>query len=228
MKQKEYNIKIHSRSRFIIAITVLLCSGLFLIKNYLPRIDNEFISIIQFLAILVISFYLANMIGMAKVKVIFTEDAYMHIWKRKFLLSWENDFKIPWNIVDNYVFQEDRSFDSFIINLTIKRRYKINQLNVFPIRDDFKKLVKDFPRFSNEFKKGILADNETKLIKEGESIYATKSFKWVLYFMSVGFLVLVLTKLFNPESQTAWSSLGIIGSALIFYGLMIKGQKKNN
>lgn len=193
--------------------------------DYLPRIENEFISIIQFLAIFVTSFYLAQLIGMAKAKVILAEDAFIHIWERRFFLSWENNFKIPWNIVDNYVFQEDRTFDSFIINLTIKRRYKINQLNVFPIRDDFKKLVKDFPRLSNEFRKGILTDNDTSRIKEGETIYASKSFKWGFYLMSVGFGVLILTKLFNPKLQTAWSALGIIGSALLFYGLMIKGRK---
>ena len=207
---------------------VLLCTGSMLIIEYLPRIENEFISIIQFLAIFVTSFYLAHLIGMAKAKVIFTEDAYVHIWERRFFLSWEKNFKIPWNIVDNYVFQEDRNFDSFIINLTIKRRYKINKLNIFPIRDDFRKLVKDFPRLSNDFRKGTLADNDTSLIKVGETIYASKSFKWVFYFMLVGFLVLVLTKLFDTESKTSWSSLGIIGSALLFYGLMIKGQKKNN
>jgi len=225
MKQREYNIKIHSSSRFIIAFIVLLCSGSILMVDYLPRIENEFISIIQFLAIFVTSFYLAQLIGMAKAKVILAEDAFIHIWERRFFLSWENNFKIPWNIVDNYVFQEDRTFDSFIINLTIKRRYKINQLNVFPIRDDFKKLVKDFPRLSNEFRKGILTDNDTSRIKEGETIYASKSFKWGFYLMSVGFGVLILTKLFNPKLQTAWSALGIIGSALLFYGLMIKGRK---
>jgi len=228
MKQREYSIKIHSPSRFIIAMIVLLCSGSILIMDYLPRIENEFISIIQFLAIFVTSFYLAHLIGMAKAKVIFTDEAFVHIWERRFFLSWEKNFKIPWNIVDNYVFQEDRNFDSFIINLTIKRRYKINKLNIFPIRDDFKKLVKDFPRLSNEFRNGILADNDTSMIKAGETIYASKSFRWGFYFMSICFLVLVLTKLFNPGSQTSWSSLGIIGSALLFYGLMIKGQTKNN
>ena len=227
MKQREYIIKIHSSSRFIIAFIVLLCTGSILMMDYLPRIENEFISIIQFFAILVTSFYLAHLFGLAKAKVILAEDAFIHIWERRFFLSWEKNFKIPWNIVDTYVFQEDRTFDSFIINLTIKRRYKINQLNVFPIRDDFKKLVKDFPRLSNEFRKGILTDNDTSLIKEGETIYASKSFKWGFYFMTAVFIILVLTTILNPESDTRWSSLGVIGSGILFYGLMIKGQKKN-
>ena len=228
MKQREYHIKIYSIGRFIIAMIVILCSLSVLMVDYLPRAENEIISILQFIAILLISFYLANQIGRAKVKVIFTNEGIIHVWVRRFFLSWERDIKIPWDLVDNYVFQEDRTFDSFIINLTNKTRYKINRLNVLPIKDDFKKLVKDFPKLSNEYQKGMTPDTQTMKIKEGESIYASKSFKWIFYFLSAGFLVLILTKVFNPNSETTWSSLGVIGSGLLFYGVMIRGQKKNN
>jgi hypothetical protein len=228
MKKREYHFKIHSISRFIIAMIVILCSLLVLIDEYLPRIENEIISTLQFIAILLFSFYAANQIGIAKVKVIFTNEGIIHVWIRRFFLSWESNIKISWDLVDNYVFQEDRTFDSFIINLTNKTRYKITRMNVLPIKDDFKKLVKDFPKLSNEYKSGLTPDNQIKTIKEGESIYASKSFRWVFYFMLVGFLVLVLTKVFNPESETRWSALGVIGSGLLFYGLMIKAQRKNN
>jgi hypothetical protein len=69
---------------------------------------------------------------MGKAKVVFTQEGIQHIWERRFILSWEENFIIPWNLVDNYVFQEDRTFDSFIINLTNKTRYKVNRLNVLP------------------------------------------------------------------------------------------------
>jgi len=207
---------------------MILCSTLFLINKYTPRIENRFISIVQFLAIFMTSFYLAYLVGKAKAKVIFTEEAFVHFWERKFLFSWEKDLNIPWNTIDNYVFQEDRTFDSFIINLKTKQRYKLNRLNILPIKDDFQKLIKDFPRLSNEYRKGTVVENDTSLISKGESLYASKSFKWIFYFMSVVFLILVLTKIFNPESTTRWASLEIIGCALLFYGLMIKGLNKNN
>ncbi len=228
MKQREYQIKIYSISRFIIAMIVVLCSLSILMVDYLPKTESEIISILQFIAILMISFYLANRIGRAKAKVILTNEGIAHVWVRRFILSWERNFKIPWDLVDNYVFQEDRTFDSFIINLTNKTRYKINRLNMLPIKDDFKKLVKDFPRLSNEYRNGMTPDNKTVKIKEGESMYASKSFKWIFYFLSAGFLVLVLAKVFNPNSETTWSSLGVIGSGLMFYGVMIRGQKNNN
>ena len=223
MKNREYHIEIHSISRFIIAMIVILCSILFLINEYTPRIENRFISIVQFLAIFMTSFYLAYLIGKAKAKVIFTEEGYVHFWEKKFLLSREKDLNIPWNTIDNYVFQMDRTFDSFIINLKTKQRYKINRLNILPIKDDFQKLIKDFPRLSNEYRKGTIIDNDSSMISKGESIYASKSFKWIFYFMSVVFLILVLIKILNPESTTRWASLGVIGCALLFYGLMIKG-----
>ncbi len=228
MRQREYKIKVHSIVRFMIAWIGILLSSIILIFDNLPQSDSEIISIIQFLAVFVTSFYLAHLIGMGKAKVVLTQEGINHIWERRFILSWEKSFRVPWNLVDNYVFQEDRTFDSFIINLTNKTRYKVNRLNVLPIKDDFNRLVKDFPRLSNDYKNGLDSDTEIKPIKEGESIYASKSFRWVFYFLLAGFLILALTKVFNPNSGTTWSSLGVIGSGVLFYGMMIIGQKKNN
>lgn len=228
MKQREYRIKVHSIVRFIIAMIGILILSIILILDNLPQADSKILSFIQFIAVFMTSIYLAHLIGMGKVRVVFTQEGIQHIWERRFILSWERNFKIPWNLVDNYVFQEDRTFDSFIINLTNKTRYKVNRLNFIPINDDFNRLVKDFPRLSNDYKKGLDFDSETKSIKEGESIYASKSFRWVFYFLLSGFLILAMTKVFNPDSGTTWSSLGVIGSGVLFYGMMIIGQKRNN
>ena len=228
MNSRVYHIKIHSISRFFIAWIAILVSSMILMKEYTPRIENEIISFLQFLAVFVTSVYLAHLIGMAKAKVTFTEQGFIHIWKRRFLFSWEKDIRLPWEIVDNYLFHEDRTLDSFYINLTTKKRYKINQLNVLPINDDFKKLIKDFPILSNKYKTGTATNIETQTIKEGKSIYANKGFKWILYVFTLGFIILLLTKILNPESETTWSSLGVIGTGLMFYGAMIMEKKENN
>lgn len=228
MKEKAYYIKIHSISRFIVAFIAIILSCISLINITLPQTENKILTIIQFLLIFLTSLYLAHLIGMGKAKILFTEEGLVHIWERRFILSWEKNFKIPWNIVDNYVFQEDRTFDSFIINLTNKKRYKINRINILPIKDDFEKLVTDFPKFSNDYKKLLTTDILIESIKEGESIYSSKSFRLVFYFMAVVFLVLLFIKVLNPESETKWSALGVIGSGILYYGLMIKSRKRNN
>lgn len=181
---------------------------------------------LQFAAIFVISLYLAGRFGRAKAKVIFTDEGIVHVWICKFFLSRERNVKITWDSIDNYVLQEDRTFDSFIINLTNKTRYKINRLNILPIKDDFNKLVNDFPRLSNEYRNEENTNKPTIKIKEGESIYASKSFRWVFYFLLIAFLFLTLTKVFNPDSGTNWGSLGVIGTGVLFYGMMIIRQKK--
>jgi cell division protein FtsW (lipid II flippase) len=227
MKQREYHIKIHSIGRFVFALTAVFCLTTILLVDFIRLIENKFITIMLFIAVFAISHYIAYLVGMAKAKVIFTDEAFIHVWERKFILSRETDIKIPWNLVDNYVFQKDRTFDSFIINLTTKVRYKINRINTIPIRDDFEKLVKNFQQLSNEYRKGTVADNDTTLIKEGESIYASKSFKWAFYLMAFVFLILLLNIIFNPDYGT-WSSFGVIGGALIFYGVRVIRQNKNN
>lgn len=226
MKQKEYKIKVHSVSRFIIAMIILLPSSTMLILDNLPQTENRILYTIQFLLVLISSFYISHLIGLGKVKILFTEEGIVHIWEKRFILNREKNIKIPWEIVDNYVFQEDRAFDSIIINLTNKTKYEINRLNILPLKDDFKSLVKDFPKLSNEYKRELISDLKMSTIKEGESIYSSKSFKWVFYFMSAVFLILILTKIISHNSGTTWSSLSVIGSGLLFYGVMTFRQKK--
>ncbi len=209
-------------------MVVVLCSLLILMAKVLPAIENEWLSILQFIFIILISFYMANKAGMAKVKVIFTNEAIIHIWERRYFLSWEKDIKIPLDIVDNYIFQEDRYFDSFTINLTNKTRYKIYRLNFIPIKDDFRKLLRDYPYFVNDYRNGMSSDTKLENIKVAESIYALKSFKWIFYIFSAGFLLLLFTKVFDTNSEITWSSLGVIGSGLLFYWTMIKENSKSN
>ena|SRR5690625_1003354 len=80
------------------------------------------------------------------------------------------------------------------------------------------------PKLSNDYKNRS-SDSETKLIKEGKSIYASKMFNLFLYFLSIGFLVLFLNKMFYPKSSISWASLSLIGSFVFYYWIM-KSKKK--
>ena len=143
MEQNEYYINIISRKRLIFIMVIILCSSCVVMKDYAPEIDNKILSYIEFFLVYATSFYIASRIATAKIKVIISNEGILHIWKRRFFLSWEKNIKIPWNMVDNYDFESDRTCDSIIVNLTNKTRYKIDKLNVLPMKDDFKKLEKD-------------------------------------------------------------------------------------
>lgn len=226
MEKREYRIKFHSIFRVIFAMISILIPITILMVDKFPKPDSEIISIAQFLVVYVFSFYLAYLIGMGRAKIVFTKEGIHHIWERRFLLNWSKNYFIPWSLVDSYVFQVDRTFDNFIINLNNKTRYKVSRLNIIPIKDDFNQLVTDFPKLSNDYKNGLDSEPGINSVKKGKSIYESKSFRWVFYFLFACFLFLVLTKVFNPDSGTTWISLFVIGFALLFYGKMILAHKR--
>jgi hypothetical protein len=196
--------------------------------EYFPHVENQFISFLQFVPILLVSLLIANKIGTAKIKIIFNSEAIIHIWERKFPVSWERNITIPWGIVDNYVFQNDRTFDSFIINLKNNTRYKIDRQNMFPEKDDFKKLVQKFPGLSNDYRNKEVTNNQKFEIIKGKSFYESKSFKLIFYFLVTALLLLIINKIINPNSETTWSAIGMLGSGLLFYGTMIQWKKIKN
>lgn len=91
--------------------------------------------------------------------MILTDEGILHIWKRRFLLSWEKNIKIPWDIVDNYDFESDKTCDSIIINLTNKTKYKIDKLNILPMNDDFRKLENEFLKLRRRAEKETTTAN---------------------------------------------------------------------
>ena len=227
LNTKEYHIKIYAVSRFIISFIVIQGIIYTFLSDYIDGIESRFLSISAFIGMLAFSFYLSMLIGQAKIKLVFTEEAFLHIWERLFLFSWDKDVTIPWKIVDNYVFEEDRTWDSFIINLSTKMRYKINRLNIVPIKDDLGKFVKDFARRSNKFKREIEHSDGTGLniIVEGKSKYETKSFRQSIYVLLVAFLILCIVKIVNSGSLASLWSLGVIGTAIVYYWQIIRNKE---
>lgn len=226
MRSRVYQINIHSQLRFLVALIGTFPLSVFFIKMILPKFESDIFIFLLILVAFIISFYLSYHLGLGKAKIVFDEEGLHHILEHRFIFSSEKNHLIPWNTIDSYTFQEDRTFDSFIINLIDNRRYKIDKMNILPIKDDFNQLVKDFPKLSNDYKNRS-SDSETKLIKEGKSIYASKMFNLFLYFLSIGFLVLFLNKMFYPKSSISWASLSLIGSFVFYYWIM-KSKKKQN
>lgn len=228
LDSKEYHIKIYSISRLIISFLLIQGIAIALFADYIADLENRLLSTFIIIVFFITTFYLSSLIGQAKIKLVFTKDALLHIWERRFLFSWEKDVTIPWTTVDNYVFEKDRTWDSFIINLSTKMRYKIDRLNIIPITDDFDKFKKDFPQLSNKLKKEIKIDSNSnlKLIEEGKNKYANKSFRQSLYILSIAFFILCIVKVINSGKLTSLWSLGVIGSAIAYYWSMLKTNNK--
>lgn len=221
-----YHLKIYSSSRFVIFFTLLMVSPLLILASFLKGLDSFFF-IVFFIFVYVLSFFVALFVATAKVKVIFTEDAFLHIWEKKFLFSREKDIEIPWAIMDKYVLEIDRNSKDFIINLKTNIRYRIRKFTLISIQDDFDKMVRAFSRHANDYRKKHVSEEDTTLIKEGKTIYEEKYFEYGYYFFLFVFIVLLLVPaILDPEQDANWAKLAFWGSLFGFYGYMIRRHKK--
>lgn len=194
MEEAVYHIKIHSVSRTIISYTLIQIPALTLLGGCEWLIVNLFIYIIMLVVVMLLSVFLSSRIGMARMKIILTANGILHIWERRFIFSREEKITIPWEIVDTYVFEEFKFFDSFTINFTNNKRYKFYRFSLFPARDDFKRFLNDFPTLSNAYRKAIPPDGEIKPIVEGERIFDYKYIRWFFLFLFALMVVLFVAK----------------------------------
>ena len=205
MKPKEYNIKIHSIWRMFIFFMLIMFSSVY----YIPNTDNKGLSFLLGAIVIVGSAYIAKLASSAKVKITLNEKGYLHTWQRRFILNWEKHYLIPWDIIDNYYFEEDRTYDRFVISFKNKRKYHVNRINIFKINDDFDKLLRDLPKYYREF--------GNQEIKKGEGIYQSKSFKIILIIMGIVLGLIIISNIIQNSSHISWFTLAILASAVLFY-----------
>ena len=222
ISKREYKITIHSIIRFLIGMIIILPTILITLSNFGYNPESGITTFLEVVVIFIISIYISHLLSKARIKVIMNEDGYYHMWEKRYPFSKAKSLKISWNIIDNFIMEEERTFDSFIINLNNGRRYKISRLSIFPIEDDFKKLVNDFPVISNQF---LLSNNNERQIEEGEPFYKSKGFKFVLFVMLGIFIFLTISKINETNSATSWASLTVISSGLLFYLLKVYSKK---
>ena len=151
MEKQEYDITIHSRTRFSIFFIIVFLSFSLLQDKYVVHIENKFLSFLFFMLLFVSSFLISSILATARIKVILSNDSIVHIWKRRFFLSRERDIKINWTLIENYKFESYRKFYSLIINLSNKTQYRIERLNILPIDDDFRKLENELAKRLNQY-----------------------------------------------------------------------------
>lgn len=111
------------------------------------------------------------------------------------------------------------------INIHSQLRFLVALIGTFPLSVFFIKMI--LPKFESDYKNRS-SNSETKLIKEGKSIYASKMFNLFLCFLSIGFLVLFLNKMFYPKSSISWASLSLIGSFVFYYWIMKSKKNRTN
>lgn len=224
MTGKEYVIVVHSTWRFLFMfITILSFIGLAISMLIGHETLSILISVVEGIVTIIVSFYLAEKLSRARVKITLNRDFYEHLWLKNFVFASEKGVRIHWNAINDYIFFDDRAFYGFTLNLDGQRQYNINRLKLIKYNDDFQRFRVDFSTMSDyNSKRG------GKSIVRGKSIYEQKSFRMIVYCLGIIFLTLVAVKIIVPEQGIPWTSLGVVGSMFFFYSWMMYSTKQKN
>ncbi len=218
---KIYKIHIHSQVTFFVIMMAIILPGMFTLATYLSKDINRIILFVACTGVLALAIYLASRFSMVKVKIELDESGFKHEWTKKFLFSRESDIHLSWDQILDYFFEEDRSFDKFQITLPNKQLYRFHRQNLWPMKDDFDKFQRDFPR---QIRK-IESASEQNIIR-GKTIYEEKGFKWVLIVMSIFVGLLFLNAMFNESTTTNWGIIGMLAAAVGFYWIRVRMKRE--
>ncbi|SKB63803.1 hypothetical protein SAMN05660477_00416 [Soonwooa buanensis] len=121
---------------------------------------------------MILAFYLPKFTSTVEIEIEIDENGISRKWIKQFIFQNKIDNKIKWNEIENYVFQPDRQFDKFKLNLKSNRKFVFYHNNDHDTKDDFIAFVSDFAVKVNEINSEENKSKEEK-IKLGKTIYET-------------------------------------------------------
>lgn len=221
MKNYYFTISSYKRA-IIIGIVIIVVLGF--LFDFLPRTDNEILSVISsviFVLLMILGMYFNfKYLSTGKIRISIQEDGIRYLWIKRFFLSKEDNILINWEQIVSYLFEEDRGLQSFELDLTNGLRYKINRINHFPFNDDYKKFKHQFPTYIRNRNK---MDNIK--ITKGKTVFEEANFKYVLYLMAMILVFLIYDKMSHLESETNWGTIALLFSIISIYFIKVKKNK---
>ena len=182
---------------------------------------NTILFFLQIIITIAIAFTIASALSRNVATVKLDEKEYSHV-PIKNMLSKSSQILVPWRDIVDYVYEQDRAFDIFTINMKNGKRYRFHRLNIIPIKDDFKQLLNEFSHFTRSEKEKQV---ERTTIDEGTTIYDQKWFEWIFYIFSVMVIFSVIMEINKPGSRSNWGGLGYMVSMMVFYGIKLYKKK---
>jgi hypothetical protein len=186
---ERYRIKIFSNTIEIISslflVLIFTCITI-LISRELDKVSVLLIS----LGLFAMVFWIPKMLSRGEIEIELNEESFRHIWIKKFLFSKETDIELEWREIVNYVYEADRQFDSFKLELACKRQYKISRWRTAYGKDDFVDFINAFPKYAENLNKV-----KNLKIEKGES-FNELLIKWFMRTWAVIVLVILFFEVF--------------------------------
>lgn len=189
---------------------------IFLSKHqFIPK-GQPITFILVFAPIIGLALYLPRFTATTDIEITLGDEGIKRRWLRQFILHNKSDVDFKWNEIADYVFQPDRQFDQFKLNLKDGSKFKFYHNNDHDNKDDFKKFLLDFVQRVEQLNN---ADNDKRNdIKLGKTIYETTAgliLAVVALIMLVGMPIMLF--MFPTKKTPNYAALGVSYVGAIYY-----------
>ena len=217
-----YHLNINSNKRALLSVIPVFLLFITTLVTF-PDVGS-----IVFIAIFILFGFLAyataSLCSIGKIDATFTHSSIEFQWAKKFLLSKEPNYSIPYSEIIHYQYESLPQYDWIKLILTNKRQFVLSRLDLpinFRKPDNFEQFVQDLPQIIKE--KSHQGD---VVISEGPTIYDDKIFRWALYVMTAISIFFIYDLVTNPTSSFSWPKIALIVSN-VFFLLMNFRRTKN-
>jgi hypothetical protein len=232
-----YKIKTTDWKIWIPTLMVTMVGGVLLAIKFLPKGDTN--SIISVIFILLIAFFLQRFTSTALVEVSLTKNDISIRWLSQYIFHHNPDKTITFSDIESYKYQPDNNFDLF--RLTLKDGSEIKLWHfALTFKDDFDKLVRDFPQLVNSYNKRVTqkahshtdfshSENEPLTIKRAGTIYEGGGAIFIAIFAVIVVIAVPLILYFNPDDRqnNPFVLLAPMAGAFFFLTQFYRYRKKN-
>lgn len=204
-----YRIKTTDWKIWILTLMVTMFGGVLLAIKFLPK--GNTISVISVIFILLLAFFLQRFTSTALVEVKLTKNDISVRWLSQYIFHKYSDQTILLSDIETYKYQPDNNFDLFGITMKDGSEIKLWHF-ALTFKDDFDRLVMDFPQLVNSFNKRVTkkayphadipqTDKEPLTIKRAATIYESGGVVFIAAFAVIVIIALPLILYFNPRDR---------------------------
>lgn len=172
-----------------------------------------------------LAFYLPRFTATADIEITIDNDGIKRRWLRKFILHNNEDDEYKWTEIADYVFQPDRQFDRFKMNLKDGTKFKFYHNNDYDSKDDFRKFLSNFVERVEQINN--VDNNNLNDIKLGKTIYET-FWGLILALFAVIMIIGIPIILFAfPTKKTPnYAMLGVAYIGAIYFVIQVYLHRK--
>lgn len=224
-----YKIKQSSPWLYIATMLIVIFSGMAIliflaIYQILPK-GQPFIFILCFAPIIGLAFYLPRFTATADIEITIDNDGIKRRWMRKFIFHNNEDEEYKWTEIADYVFQPDRQFDQFKMNLKDGTKFKFYHNNDYDSKDDFRKFLSNFVERVEQINN--VDNNKLNDIKLGKTIYETF---WGLILALIAVIMIIgipiILFAFPTKKTPNYAMLGVAYIGAIYFVIQVYIHRK--